>query len=201
MHPDRKAELKEKQKQANQKLLVKEFLAATVDPALEMIASIPDIRIEVSELLYVKPEWEEILKSAFNEPPYLNFRFADVPYVTGAGRLSDVLESFGDTLSLRYVPNLPAFANQPDEKDNIIARLSAHLRCDDEYVFLHHLQYAIVWKILLSELIRADHPLLFNSYNGDAVVFSKNNAWLMSYSLEEQWYAGRKNPPEKQVGK
>lgn len=192
MHPDRKAQLKERQQQANQKIRVKDFLATAVDPALELMYLLPDTALQPNELLYIRPEWREILKSTLSGPPYSGFRFADVLLLPDNGRLSGVFEVFGDILQLRYVPDIPVFLNSFDEKDHAIERMSAHLACEDEHVFLHHLRYAVIWKIRLSDLIKMDHEILFNSYNGDAVIFAESNSWLMSYSVEDQWYAGRK---------
>ena len=130
-----------------------------------------------------------------------------VPYVD-CGFHADHLEELGleeqmDKLydrypsinHLRYVPSLPKFADygaaSSEKIRDGLQKAAASLGLSNQRVFLSHLRYAPVIEVSLFDILEHDHKGLFNLWHGDAVIFPSDLSWLMAFTLEEEWYAGK----------
>lgn len=62
------------------------------------------------------------------------------------------------------------------------------LALENQTVYMYYLQYAPLLQLQLYDLLPVDNENLFNFWHGDVVIFPENHSWLISYSLEEDWY-------------
>ncbi|WP_159076395.1 hypothetical protein [Flagellimonas amoyensis] len=101
-------------------------------------------------------------------------------------RLGKLFEQYPSVHPLRYVPPIPMIQGEAS-----LQKAGDSLSLDEQDVYLYYLRYACVLKLSWKELISIPEDELFNFWHADTVLFPEQLDWLISYSLEEEWYAGR----------
>ncbi len=121
-------------------------------------------------------------------------RSNNLPYNMDGNRKADdimnrALLTYPNQHSLRYVPELPLVAISPDA--NPIKPSTANLAISDQFVYLYYMGYSPLFRVSLNDLCNCMHEEIFNPWLDDAVIFPDDFSWLIAYSLEDEWYAGR----------
>lgn len=109
----------------------------------------------------------------------------------GIEELTGVFERFPSTHLLRYVPPLPRLI-----QEDALKEAANRLSLQGQEVYMYYLRYAFVLRLQWNDLGSVDLDGLFNLWQGDVVIFPKRVDWLVAYSLEEEWYAGRLVQPK-----
>lgn len=168
---------------------VQDFVANDLVPAIELLNRINENATicKIVELVNIPPDRIPSVAETLSTEKYRNFGFDNIPTSSGNSLVSRLLDKFPNTHPLRYAPDLPQFETSAYP----VTQLSEVLNLEDQSVNLFYFRYAVLFKLSLSDFSLIDSSLLFNWWDGDAIIFPDTLDWLISYSLEEQWYAGR----------
>ncbi|WP_418502270.1 hypothetical protein [Flagellimonas sp.] len=182
---DRK-KLEDLKKSQQLKLRAKAFFKDSIEPFKE-ITSVLD-RWEVQYILFgpnipdraIVPYLLDLTKAS---------TLLDDAHIQGTQeteRLGKLFEQYPSVHPLRYVPPVPKIQGEAS-----LLKARDSLPLDDQEVYLYYLRYAFVLKLSWKELMSVPEDELFNFWHADTVLFPEQLDWLISYSLEEEWYAGR----------
>lgn len=192
-----KTKRKELEKQRIQLQLfhkVQEFVSGDIDPALELLNKLYESRVlyKIVTLVNILPEWEPHLRETLSGPQYSAYRLENVPTSSENKLVKEVLNKYPTTNPIRYVPDLP----QIKASISPVKEITESLKLQDQEVYLYYFQYALIVQVSLFELSGIATESLFNWWHGDTIIFPTNTNWLIAYSLEEEWYAGRRYKAE-----
>ena len=189
MTPEKRKELEDRRVLLQQKQEAKEFVESSVRPFVEILQILKEshVQFNIVEFVNVRPEWKIFLDEILSEDPFAAFGLNKVPQVNDNSLINDLLDCYPSTNPFRYVPGLPLMPHGTS--------LSSIIETDNpgnETVFLSYFAYSFILELPLSDLKQVVETELFNSWNGDVVIFPKKKEWLIAYSLEEEWRYGKK---------
>ncbi|MDN3725096.1 hypothetical protein QRD02_11935 [Aequorivita sp. SDUM287046] len=173
------------------RLEAEDFLKTQVLPFNEILETLQRANIEYTmvDLVGIKEEWAPHLKDALSKIP-------DHPYTMAWGesmafnQLPVLFDQYPSINPLRYVPPLKPIGSIESASDALTKAIT-RLGLRDEDVYLHYLNFAPLLKLKMADLAEKASEELFNLWYGDVVIFPEDLSWLVSHSLEEEWYAGR----------
>lgn len=191
MDDARRSGLLKKRKELKYALEAQDFISQRVEPFSEILRRInaADIRYEIY-LMQIPLEWESHLQKLMNENRLADFKYGIVYLPEKIQLLDQMLLQFPSIHPLRYVPDLPRIlGDQPISQ--MLKSIVDELRIAKQQVFVCYLQYAVLLQIELDSFIKIANEDMINFWHGDMIIFPAAGDWLISWSMEEQWYAGR----------
>ncbi len=168
---------------------LQEFVSTDIAPALELLNHLQESgsAYKIVRLVNIPREWEPHLFEILSSPKYAAYRFESIPTSFENKLVMEVLDSYPTTNPFRYVPDLPRFENS----NSSVKQIAETLMLEDQEVYLYYFSYALIIQVSLFELLNINTELLFNWWDGDTIIFPSDKKWLIAYSLEEEWYAGK----------
>lgn len=195
MDNSRRTTLEQRRRQLQIRQEAQAFVQSDVEPALELLEMLRNkgVNYKIVQMLHVKDDWKETVADTLSQPAYTTYGFeAGHLQEQGMGALLDALfGQYPSINSFRYVPDLAISVPQG------LQQVLHELRLTDQKVYLYYLGYAFVMELSLYDLVQHANADIFNPWNGDALIFSNDLSWLIAYSLEEEWYAVRKDSTPK----
>jgi len=199
MQPNKRQELEERRRQLQIKHAADEFVTSSLEPYIEILEHLKkrEVAFEVIRLMYLQHDWKPHLENLLNQAPYKSYGFhsAHVTCTELGVTMDQLYERYPSINPLRYVPALTKVERYrmapTDQVQNGLAIAVTALALPDQKVFLYYLKYTPLIEIDLAELSRHADDELFNLWHGDAVIFPADLSWLIAFTLEEEWYAGR----------
>ena len=190
MTPKKRKELEGRRVLLQQKQQATAFVESRVRPFIEILQTLKknEVDFNIVEFFNISPEWSMFLDEILLGDPFAAFGLNKANRINNSALIHALLDGYPSHNPLRYVPDLPliypdAFLRFIIEADNPY----------DEMVYIFYFSYPFVLELPLSHLKQVDETELFNFWHGDVAIFPKNKAWLMAYSLEEEWRYGEKN--------
>lgn len=201
MEHDKRTALEQRRQQLQTKLQAETYIVQDLAPALEVLDYLRqhDIAYRIAGLVSIPEKYHSYIEQAFTQPQYSDYDFPisalDSPELKAS--LQTINDRFPSTNSFRYVPELPRYADYralPHESTqrNGLQKAVQALELPDQPVFLHYLRYPLVIEVSLHNLAHHDNDDLFNFWHGDAFIFTSDIEWLIAFTLEDEWYGGRK---------
>tara|TARA_R110002020_G_scaffold218232_12_gene426061 strand:+ start:712 stop:1302 length:591 start_codon:yes stop_codon:yes gene_type:complete len=191
----KKERLEQLRAQLQTKLKAKEFLENQISPFLEIQNHLrhKEVAFTILDLLGFQEEWlpyleEELLESYFPALP------DDLGQSKAVKLVHTLFDKYPTTNEFRYEPNFEKINLVSTQEVSGLKQTVKSLGLENQTVYLYYLQYTPLVQLELYDLFLVDNEDLFNFWFGDVVIFPENHSWLISYSLEEDWYAGRLNP-------
>lgn len=195
MDNSRRTTLEQRRRQLQIRQEAQAFVQSDVEPALELLEMLRNkgVNYKIVQMLHVKDDWKETVADTLNRSPYTTYGFeaAHLQEQRLSTLLDALFEQYPSTNNFRYVPDLGKSMWQG------LQQVLNELGLADQKVYLYYLSYAFVLELSLSDLARHANVDVFNFWHGDTVIFSEDLSWLIAYSLEEEWYAVRKDSTPK----
>ncbi|HET8809753.1 MAG TPA: hypothetical protein VFM65_05750 [Flavobacteriaceae bacterium] len=189
--PSRKEKLKQLKTALQHKLKAEAFVENSIQPFTEILVLLEQRKIAYALCDLIIPDKTLLLphlSEALKEPVFQPL-LAHAGNTDAAKNLHNLFERYPSTNALRYVPPVQKLKVPSILKDAI-----DFLELQNQPVSIYYLRYAPLLKVQLYDLVFDDEDKLFNFWHGDVVIFPENLNWLIAFSLEEEWYAGRLNP-------
>lgn len=189
MPPEKDKRLHNKRDELQLRIRLGEFINAYILPFAAILEELIQLKInfEVVESRCIPLEFHEHLAEPLQKEPLSVHALANLPFNSADPKIDSLMEQFPSVLSLRYQPDLPVFDIDPSNDDFALKQLIQKMRLNDTEVFLCYLNMPFVIKTNLTELAERANDEIFNTWQGDAVIFPNNSNWLIAYSLEEEW--------------
>ncbi|MHC8947522.1 hypothetical protein [Sphingobacterium hungaricum] len=105
----------------------------------------------------------------------------------------NVDNSYPNTHILRYVPDIPKVCDAPSDPELGIREAIAALQLTNQKVLLYYLNFSPILELNLDDL-QNHAEYFFYMGNDNAVIVPETLEWMIFYSLEEEWFAGFRNP-------
>ena len=199
MQQSKRQELEERRRQHQLRQGAETFAASSLQSYVEILDYLDrqGVALKIIQLMYVRSEWKIPIQTILQGAPYAAYGFRP-DHLEGSGmeeKMDELYLRYPSTNPLRYVPSLPKLADynvlSPGEIRNGLKKAAALLGLSNQKVFLYYLRYAPLIEVSLFDILEHDHKDLFNFWHGDAVIFPADLSWLMAFTLEEEWYAGK----------
>ncbi|MBD1433929.1 hypothetical protein H8B06_13910 [Sphingobacterium sp. DN00404] len=201
MEHDKRTQLAQKREQLQIKLKAETYIERYITPVQEIFDYLcqQGAAYQIAGLLNIPTEYHPYIKQALARTPYDVYGFQ--PDHLQKPRLKQLIDTvfdrFPSTNELRYVPDLPEYANyngipSEDGTRDAIQQVIQALGLQDQSVYVYYLNYGLVLQLSLAALSDHEHEDLFNTWHGDVMVFPESLDWLIAFSLEEEWFGGRK---------
>lgn len=189
MTPRKRKELENRRVLLLQKLQAKEFVETRIRPFIEILQVLEENRVpfKIVRMVNIPPEWKPFMDELLSESPFVLFGLDKVPQADDHMLIHELLDCYPSVHAFRYVPDLQSLP-----PGTSLRAVAAGRHTGDETIYFSYFAYPFVLEVALSGLTQADETELFNFWHGDAVIFPKNRAWLMAYSLEGEWRYGKK---------
>lgn len=176
------------------KLKAKDFLENQISPFTEIHTYLRQSKVAFTtiDLLGFQEEWL----------PYLEEELSKTHFSALAGGLgkskarkllNTLFDKYPSTNAFRYVPKIDKINLITSNHESGLKTAVESLALENQTVYMYYLQYAPLLQLQLYDLLPVDNENLFNFWYGDVVIFPENHSWLISYSLEEDWYADIKS--------
>jgi len=201
MDTDKRTALEQRRQKLQNKLQAEAYISQYLVPSLEVLDYFNQhgVAYRIAGLVSIPVEYYSYIEQAFTQPPYSDYGFAAVALHSPELQttLQTIDDQFPSTNSFRYVPDFPRYADYrtvPPESTqrNGLQKAVEALELPDQPIYLYYLRYPLVLEVALYSLCQHDHNDLFNFWHGDAFIFGKDSDWLITFSLEEEWFGGRK---------
>ena len=191
----KKERLEQLRAQLQTKLKAKEFLENQISPFTEIRNSLQQSTVSFTtiELLGFQEEWLPYLEEELLES-YLPTLPDDLGKSKAVNLVHTLFDKYPSTNEFRYVPNFEKINLVSTQEVSGLKQTVKSLGLENQTVYLYYLQYAPLVQLELYDLFLVDNEDLFNFWYGDVVIFPENHSWLISYSLEEDWYGGHYMP-------
>lgn len=176
------------------KLKAKDFLENQISPFKEIHTYLRQERVAftIIDLLGIREEWLTFIGDDSGKTQFPEL--VNSPGKSDAKELvTKLFAKYPSENAFRFVPQFDKITPNPSSQASGLKDAVQRLALENQTVYLYYLQYAPLLQLQLADLIQVANEDLFNFYYGDVVIFPENHSWLISYSLEEEWYAGRKN--------
>lgn len=169
-----------------QKLQAQTFFEDKIAPFAELFSVFgkSGVGFQVAAWVGLKEEWHPHLVAKMQELPY---GFKMEGNNKSVELLDDLFVQYPSLNALRYVP--PIEKMEIETSENPLRKIMEHLQLEDTEVYVYFLRYAPLLQMKLYDIFRINQDEMFNFWLGDVVIFPKDKAWLIAYSLEEEWYA------------
>jgi len=183
-HKNRLADL---QSRLQQKLQAKAFFTEKVAPCAELFEAFrsAEVPFQVVACIGFQEEWQSHLET---EQPAFEIDWKRNEPLEQL--LNQLFEEYPSENSLRYVP--PFEKITVGEQENPLKKATELLQLPNQEVLVYWLRYAVVVQLHLFDLQKLPEDTVFTFWHGDVVIFPQDLNWLIVYSLEEEWYAGKK---------
>lgn len=199
---DNKREILEKRRLALQvKLLAKTYIDKHIAPTQGILDYLrrEGVEYQIAGLPFVPVEYQPYIMEVITQPLYNDYGFRPVHLQCAAleALLDGIFERFPSVNPLRYVPDLPQYADchaaplQNGCRDGLEKVVQA-LGLEEQLVYMHFLHCGLVLIASLQELGAHDHEDIFSTWIGEVVIFPAQLDWLIAFTLEEEWLGGRK---------
>lgn len=187
MESSKRKALEERRQELRTRLLVKEWVLHQFDPFCEVLNELDrnSIVYDIHQLVNIPRSWEPLLREELATASHNAYRNSNFSFCEHYPLINRLLEVFPGTNPFRYVPDLPKY-----EVDTV-KELCRNFRFKDQIVYLFYFSYGVVLTLRLFDLFNAENDSLFNLAHGDTVIFPADYSWLIAFSIEEEWYAGR----------
>jgi len=202
MHPNRRQELEERRRQLKLQQEATSFVTTYLHPYLEIMEYLNrhGVAFQLVELLYLTEEQQGPVANILQTDPYVDYSFPLSRPEQPSGlqdKLDQLFEQYPSVNAMRYVPFLPKFADcmavYPGNERNGLQAAARSLNLSDQQVYLYYLRYSPIIELSLGDILKHDHQDLFNLQHGDAVIFPADLSWVIAFTLEEEWYAGKRS--------
>src|SRR5690606_10830660 len=183
-HKNRLAAL---QNRLQQKLQAKAFFTEKVAPCAELFEAFQsaEVPFQVVACIGFQEEWQPHLKT---EQPLFEIDWKRNQPLEQL--LNQLFEEYPSENSFRYVP--PYEKTTVGKEENPLKKATELLQLPNQEVLVYWLRYAVVVQLHLYDLPKLPEDTVFTFWHGDVVIFPQDLNWLIAYSLEEEWYAGKK---------
>lgn len=187
MESSKRKALESRRESLQIKLQVREWVSQQFRPFCEILEELDDNAIDynIHQLVNIPPIWERLLKDELTALSSDVCRKSSFSFCENNPLISRLLEVFPSSNPFRYVPDLSRF------EPGTLIEIREDLQIADQTVFLFYFNYGAVLTLRLFDLLNAENDTLFNVEHGDAVIFPVDYSWLIAFSIEEEWYAGR----------
>ncbi|MBE8713865.1 hypothetical protein [Sphingobacterium hungaricum] len=133
--------------------------------------------------------WLEILHRDY---PTYYFKAENLSQGNWAEFYKNIDISYPNTHILRYVPDIPKVCDAPSDPELGIRNAIAALGLNSQKVLFYYQNYSPILELNLDDLLNhAQH--FFYLGNDNAVIIPQSLAWMIFYSMEEEWFAGYRN--------
>jgi hypothetical protein len=201
MQPEKRRELEERRRQLQQRREAESYMETYVHPYLEVLGYLNQqaVPYKLGQLMYLNEDWYGHVTKMIQATPYNKYSFpvlspSEMKELQGA--LDQLFDCYPSTNPLRYVPSLRKFADysvgSPRDDRKGLEETASALKLSDQRVYLYYLRYSPILELSLMDILKHDNEDLFNWHHGDAVIFPTDRSWLMAFTLEEEWYGGRR---------
>lgn len=190
----RKERLEQLRTHLNIKLKAKDFLEKELSPFTEIFNFLNQSKVTYTlvDLLGYQQEWAPYFQEELKKPPYDQLN-DDISKLKTQDLLSRLFDLYPSVNELRYVPSVDKVIITASTPGAGLKKAVDTLSLENQLVYVYYLRYAPLLKIQLHDLVQLGHEELFNFWFGDVVIFPQTHSWLIAFSLEEEWYAGRLN--------
>ncbi len=201
MDENKRSQLEQRRAQLQTKMEAEAFVEQHIKPMLDVLdyLKLHGVPYRITGLVHIATMHYPYVADALSQAPYVDYGFGplDPPVEHLEKALEEVFERFPSTNGLRYVPNLPKYADYGIQQTDGSVRHGLQiaiqaLNLPDQPVYLYYLRYAIVLEVSLFALQNHDHDDLFNTWHGDAIIFVPEGYWLIAYTLEDEWLGGKR---------
>lgn len=198
MNNDKRIQLEQKRQQLQVKIKAEAYIDQYIKPMQEIFDCIRQqgVTYQIAGLAYVPAEYHVYVEQIITQTPYDAYGFQPdhLQKFHLAHLINTIFDRFPSINPLRYVPDLPEYANyhgvSSDGARNGLHRVIQELGLMDQQVYVYYLNYGIVLQLSLTELSNHEHEDLFNPWHGDVMIFADHADWLISFTLEEEWLGG-----------
>lgn len=182
--------LLEKRKELQLHIRFNEFVKANVMPFFEILNEFQNSKIEYRALSFrrVPQELQELLREYIQSQACSSYKLSEAEISLGDEAVERLMERYPNTHPLRYIPDLPRYHFWWQVEEQI----KKH-QLEEQEVYLCYLQYALVFKVKISELIIKATEEVFTAWYGDLVVFPADYHWLLVHSVNDFWQFGNKH--------
>lgn len=188
MTPDQRKKLEEKKANLQLQIQLNEFIQDRINPFIEILEILIALQIkhQVVKLRCIPQKFHQPLKVFIENNPIAKHLPADITITSEDSEIEEILVQYPSANPFRYVSDSPTigYGNLPNE---ILSELLEAQHLGEEKVFICWLTYAFLVEINLQELSERANTDLFNFWYSDALIFPKDNNWLISFSLEDEW--------------
>lgn len=105
--------------------------------------------------------------------------------------VGEMFDRYPGTLPLRYQPDLPDIAKECSDG---LRQSAEYLGLEEGTVYMVFLSYLILFEISLTDLLLLENPEIFEAPGEDICIFPKDYSWLITCTIEEDWFAGYYKP-------
>lgn len=201
MDNNKRSALEQRRQQLQLKIQAETYIERYIKPARELFDDLRqhEVTFEIAGIVYTPKEYRSHVEQTIVQSMYSDYGFQPNHLQSSAIEqlLNTLFDQYPSVNSLRYVPNLPKYADygsvppQGGPRDGLQKVVQA-MDLRDQNVYVYYLQYALVLKVSLRDLSVHDHEDLFNTWHGEVVIFSDHPDWLITFTLEEEWLGGQK---------
>lgn len=201
MDDNKRSALEQRRQQLQLKIQAETYIERHIKSARELFDDLRqhEVTFEIAGLVYTPMEYRPYIEQTIVQPMYNKYRFqSNHLQSTALEQLLDTLfDQYPSINPLRYVPNLPKYADyssMPSKgglRDGLQKVVHA-MGLQNQNVYVYYLQYALVLKASLRDLCTHDHEDMFNTWHGEVVIFTDHPDWLITFTLEEEWLGGQK---------
>lgn len=199
MTPGQQNTLQQKKQQLQLQIQFKAFLESFITPFIAILENFSEHKINHRVVLArcIPQEFKALLSVEFTTNKFEKYKLSKIKISTEDAEIEHLLESFPNTHPLRYVPDLPIVEQENDRPTTILKSIINSAGLPKQQVYVCYMNFGFLLKVDLHDLSEKATDDLFNIWLGDAVVFPKNQEWLIAYSLENEWRFGRKEKKQK----
>ncbi|RZF59647.1 hypothetical protein EWE74_10830 [Sphingobacterium corticibacterium] len=191
--------LEQRRQQLQVEIKAETYIERYITPVQEIFDYLrqQEVTYQIAGIVYVPAEYLLYVEQAITKTPYDTYGFQSThlqkPYLEQL--IDTMFNRFPSTNPLRYVPDLPEYANyngvRPENgfRDGLQQVMQA-LGLQDQQAYIYYLNYGVVLQLPLAALSNHEHEELFNGWHGEVLIFPIELEWLIVFTLEEEWLGG-----------
>lgn len=196
----KREKLLEVRRQLQIKLKAEDYIQRTLQASLEVLNYFKkqEMAYFLPSYLFIPEAYTSYVQARLSQTPFtdlqansFNINPPDLEAI-----VKSVLDHFPSKNNFHYVPDLMKYAayrsgNQDAMLRDGLEQAIQALALPNQAVYVYWMQYGLLLQVELEIVQAHDQEDLFNTWNGDVLIFSTAADWLISFNMEDIWYGGR----------